>query len=112
MVHSLPTPDTGKNFRFLIRTVGWDDEGDVLADSFLWRIAKQSLCPVVPTRDDAIEVFADNCIIRGIHDGGQQTRSALGSPANCDVPRDGKLNDLPILLTEWDSACIHSLTST
>ena len=44
---------------------------DRFADDLRRRIPENAMCALVPAGDDTIERFADDCVIRGVHDGGQ-----------------------------------------
>src|SRR5579862_5805613 len=46
----------------------------MLPNSFSRGVAEYPFCTLVPTRDDAIEILANDGIIRGGHNGSQQTR--------------------------------------
>src|SRR5580700_7487188 len=52
----------------------WNDEGDMLPNGFFRGIPKYSFRTLVPTRDDAVKALADNGIIGGRYNSGQQTR--------------------------------------
>src|SRR5262245_48444946 len=68
MSDALPPPDPLENFGFLIETLRRNQDGHRLAHD-LWRgVAKESLCTAIPTCDAAVEVFADDRIVRGFND--------------------------------------------
>jgi hypothetical protein len=48
---------------FLFLVIGWNQNCDRFADSFLGQIAKNPLRAAIPTRDDAIEVLADDRVV-------------------------------------------------
>ena len=48
---------------FLFLVIGWNQNRNRLADDFLSQIAKNALRAGIPTRYDAIEVLADDCVI-------------------------------------------------
>ncbi|MGA8503278.1 MAG: hypothetical protein WB683_17125 [Candidatus Sulfotelmatobacter sp.] len=50
----------------------------MLPDGFFSGVPKYAFCTLIPTRDDAIEVLADDGIIGGGYDGSQQTRYFFG----------------------------------
>ena len=63
MIHAFPALEVFENFGFFIETVGGEKNGDRLSDHLFGGIAEYSLGGLVPTADDAIEVFADNRIV-------------------------------------------------
>src|SRR5262249_26236956 len=68
--------DAPENARFLVVPI-WRDEGkDRHANHFLGSIAKETLGPLVPTRDNAVEVFADDGVVKTLDDGGEKPGGA------------------------------------
>ena len=58
MINAITAPDTAKNRVLLMLTLRWNQDGRVLADGLLGRLAKEPLRALVPTCDDAVEVHA------------------------------------------------------
>src|SRR6188472_2566377 len=54
VLNALPAPDTLQNCCFLVESVLWNHHRNWLTDGFIGGIAKQPLCPPVPTSDNAI----------------------------------------------------------
>src|SRR5437660_7125403 len=54
---------------------------DVLADYSLFAIAINTLSCLIPTGDEAVEIFAENGIVRGLHDGCQHSQATLSGLA-------------------------------
>ena len=48
---------------FFFLVVGWNQNGNRLADDFFGQIAKNALRAAVPARDDTIEGLADDCVV-------------------------------------------------
>src|SRR5579862_2492595 len=72
MIHSLASPETTQNVCFFVPSILGDYQGDVLANRFFGCIAEQALRTLVPTRDDAVQILADDGIVGGINDSSQQ----------------------------------------
>ena len=58
----------------------WNDQGDVSPNGFFRGIAIYAFRTLIPARDDAIKVLADNGIIGGGYNRSQQTRYFFGLP--------------------------------
>ena len=67
----LAAADAEHQFEHLAVAGGGDDLGDVLADDLIGREAVDALGRRVPADDDAVEVFADDGVVRGLDDGGK-----------------------------------------
>ncbi len=50
---------------------------DVLANSFLDRVAENALSAAIPAANDAIQVLADNRVVGGLDDGGEMLPKRL-----------------------------------
>jgi len=48
MIDAFAAPDARENLRFLVEPLGWDQDGDRLADDFLGRIAEDALGSAIP----------------------------------------------------------------
>jgi len=68
---ALSVPDAFEHCRLFILAVGWDQKRDRLSDSFFCCIAEDTACAFIPTRDDAIEGDADDCVIAALNNGGE-----------------------------------------
>ena len=71
----LAQADAPENVWFLVVTIWWDDREDGRANHLFGRVAKESLCTLVPAGDNAIEVFADDGVVRALDDRGEQAGS-------------------------------------
>src|SRR6202022_1467308 len=85
MVNAFASSDLLKNKRLLVSTILWDQYRHGLPDNFRGLISEEPGCCVVPAADDAVEIFADNCVIRRVDDGRQALRSLLGTLSLCNV---------------------------
>jgi hypothetical protein len=63
MIEPLTAPDALENLDLLVMAVRRNQDRDGLADDFFRRIAEEPLCSPVPSRDDAVEVFAQDRVI-------------------------------------------------
>ena len=61
--------DARENFRILVVTIHGDEHEDGFADCFARRITEEPPRAGIPACDDAIEVFAQDRIVRGLDDG-------------------------------------------
>src|SRR5271166_3193212 len=66
MVDALPSSDSCQNRSFFILPVFWNHDRDGLADRLSGRVAENSFGAPVPTRDNAIEVLAHDCVVAGV----------------------------------------------
>src|SRR6516165_1068218 len=60
---ALSAPNSLKNYAFFTLPVWRNQNRDRFADRFFGRIAKHSLCALVPTGNDGIEGLADDSVI-------------------------------------------------
>src|SRR6185295_7119588 len=91
MLDALSMSNTLENVRLLTYAVRWNELVDGLADPFGGAVTEQLFGAAVPTRDVAVEVFADDGVIGRIHNGCQEHLVAFGSlqtPAIADISRD------------------------
>ncbi len=56
-------PQFLEDLTFLLNSIGWKDDGNGFAKDFFGVIPQKTLGTQVPTGDDAVEIFADDCII-------------------------------------------------
>src|SRR6266404_2770525 len=73
MVDSLASLESLKNLCFLVPAVGRNDERNVPADRLLCGVPEHSPRTFIPAGDDAIQILADDRVVRGIHDRSQQS---------------------------------------
>jgi hypothetical protein len=66
MVHTFATLEPPENFRLFLLAVRRNQHRNGLADGFLGRVAEQTLRAFVPTGDNAVEVYADDGVVRGV----------------------------------------------
>src|SRR5215510_407509 len=71
MVYLFAAPDAFQNTRLLIRAIRRYQNHDGLTDGLFSRIAEQLLRAFVPTHDDAVQVLADDGVVRRFDDGRQ-----------------------------------------
>ena len=64
--------DAIENTKLLIRAIRWNQDGYRLADDLGDGIAVELFGTGIPGPDDAIQINADDAIVRGFHDRGQQ----------------------------------------
>jgi hypothetical protein len=69
MFDALAAPNTFENRWLLLKPVGRYEDRDRLADDLFGEVAENPLCTLVPACDDAIKVFAYDCVITGLDDG-------------------------------------------
>ena len=74
MVHALSALDALKNHLLFILSLGRDQYRDRLAQCFFGRVAVEMLGTLVPTSNDAGEIFGEDCIIRRFNDGRKKMR--------------------------------------
>src|SRR5262245_7371657 len=75
---ALAAPGALENPQLFVVAVRRDDDLNGLADDFTRLIAKEPFGRAVPTQDGAIEVLADDRVLRGIYDGCQPLSDHLG----------------------------------
>lgn len=73
-----------QDFWLFIQAIGRKQNGDRPSDHFLGRVSEDSFRRLVPAMHDAIEIFADDSVIRRSDDGGKQRlrfreRACLGT---------------------------------
>ena len=76
VLDSLTLADAAKDLRFLVMTLWWDDSEKGRANHLFGSIAKETLCPLVPASDDAVEILADNGVVGALDDGGKESGGA------------------------------------
>ena len=64
MINALPTAHAFDDFWFFINAICRDQDRDWLADDLVRLIAEQPLGTAIPACDDAVEVLADNRVVR------------------------------------------------
>ena len=78
MIDSPAALEPLENLRFFAPEIGRNNKRNVLSDGFLGGVAEYPFRSFIPTRDRTVELFADDRIVRGVHDSGQQTCYLLG----------------------------------
>ena len=81
MINALPPSEGRQNISLFVKTVWRDDQSNMLADSFLGGVSKNSLCSFVPIGDSTVEGFSDNGILRGLDYGSETGERLLGALA-------------------------------
>jgi hypothetical protein len=72
MVDLLSAGDTRQHLDFLTEPVGGNDQGYVLSHGLGRGIAEHSLGPGIPGRNEPLQSFADDGVVRGINNRCQQ----------------------------------------
>ena len=80
MVDALAATDAVENRGFLILPFQWNQNSDGLADDFFGEVAENPFRTLVPARDEAIKVLADDCVVAGFNDGGEPAGLLSRSP--------------------------------
>ena len=78
MVHTFATLEPRENFRFFLLALRRNKHRNGPADGFLGRVAEQALSAFVPTGDNAVKVFADDGVVRGIDNRSQRSGDDIG----------------------------------
>ena len=63
MVDTLSSSDARQDHTLFILPVLWNDDCDGLANSLFGSVAEDTFRTPIPTCDNAIEVFAYNCVV-------------------------------------------------
>ena len=78
-IHVLATPDASEHVVLFRPAIVRDDQRDRAADRLLGRPAEQPLGRAIPGRDATVEHLADDDVIGGVDDGGEQrSRDVVG----------------------------------
>src|SRR5919109_636511 len=77
-------------FFLVASVVGDDQQHDWPPDGLGGRPAKHALRGAIPGRHDAVEILADDDVLRRVDDGGQARASLIEAPALADIPRDDR----------------------
>src|SRR3546814_3876096 len=85
VVDGLAAADAGEDYVFFVVAVGGNQDRHRLPDLFLGGIAEEPLRAAVPACGDAVEVLADDGVVRRLDDGGQALRRRLRGVAQRDV---------------------------
>src|ERR1700730_15135058 len=88
MIDALTSPDPLKDHGFLVPAIGRNYKHNALADGLFSRIAEQALGTFIPTGDHAIQILADNRIVRGTYDSRQQIGGSFGLFSFIDVMKE------------------------
>src|SRR5690349_3935286 len=99
MIDALAALKTGQDFGLLVLPVFRNYEfEDGLADRLFRRIAEQALRPLIPTHDDAVQVLADDRVIRRTHDCTQMSAGFLLFPKRSYVASEAtRVNESSVL---------------
>src|SRR6185369_206605 len=69
MVNPIAAADALQDFRFFLEMIRRNENGYRLADNLLRSISKDPLRTAIPARNDAIQILADDRIVRRFDDG-------------------------------------------
>src|SRR5688572_31016926 len=95
MVHAFTALKSAKNLGLFVKAIRRNDDGNRFADDLGGRVTKQPLRTNVPAANDAVQVFADDSILRRINNSAQQGGCPRGLLAlvdiddRADVPDEG-----------------------
>ena len=78
VIDALTAPYAREDAGLLVVSLSRNQNRDRFADSFFGGIAKQPLRALIPTHNDAVQIFADNGVIRRLDDGGQSLTGLFG----------------------------------
>src|SRR5271166_3565508 len=78
MLDAFSASDTFENLWLLILPVQRHQNRNRFADDLFGYVAEDSLRALIPTRDDAIKVLADDCVVTGLYNGGNALRRVEG----------------------------------
>jgi len=81
MINALAARDTFEDIRVLVLAVRRREHGYVAAHGFLGRVAKNPLGAPIPAPDDALQVFTDDAVVRGLDNRRQPLLRFLGLPS-------------------------------
>src|SRR6185312_6089408 len=73
-VDPLPTRDLPQEDRLLVMELRRNHQGDGFADHFVGRISENPLGTFVPALDNAVQVFANDGVVRRFNNCGQTLR--------------------------------------
>jgi hypothetical protein len=65
------SPDSFEDPRLLVDEARGDQHRNRLTDGFRCGVTEHPCCAIVPTHDGALQIFADNGVVRRFHDGRQ-----------------------------------------
>ena len=82
VLDALAALDARKICWLLVLALRRNEDGNRLADRLFGLVAEKLLRPVIPRCDDAVQVFADDGVVRKLDDGGQALRMALAKRLN------------------------------
>src|SRR6267143_1598416 len=85
---SLPPSELLHGLRNLIGSFRRRQHGNMLAENFLRAVPVDPLRTSVPGRNNAIQIFPDDSILRGFHDGGQLEPLLFNSFTLRDIATD------------------------
>src|SRR5437762_4742953 len=78
VVNGFAAAQPGENVRFFVRSFRRNQQGDRLSDHFGGRVTVEFLGAGVPTGDDSVQIFANDCIVTRFDDRGQPFGNNLG----------------------------------
>ena len=73
--------DAFKDGRLFILPVRGDQNGDRFPKYLFGRVSEKALRTLVPASDDAVKVFAEDCVVRPLNDGRKVVRNHVWLPA-------------------------------
>ena len=72
MIYSVSRLNAPNDLHFFTVAIGGNDESNALANGFFGAISKYPFGTAIPTGDRSIETLADDCVVRGVNDSGEQ----------------------------------------
>ncbi len=88
VVDLLAAADAAEDALGVLDGLGRHEHGDVPADDLLGGVAEDAFRPLVPARDDAVEVLRGDDVVGGLDDGGELLVQQLRPPLLGDVAED------------------------
>ena len=85
MVDPFSPSDSLENDGFLVKSLWRNENSHRFAHGFLSRVAKQPFRALVPARNDAIEILADDGVVRRFHNSGKPGLRLFSLFAHGDV---------------------------
>src|SRR6185312_10577780 len=86
LIHPLSSGNTFQYLRDLIHMAGGGERGCRLADHLLRRIAKNALGPAIPGDDHSSQAVADDGIVGGFDDRGEEAARFISTPLRRGIP--------------------------
>ena len=101
MLDAFAPPQPPHDHREIVGQIRGNQLHNRLPDHLGRRVAVEALGRPIPARDDALERFADDGVVRGFHNGGEVRPDRLGPPLLGNIAGDlGGADDLARTITQ------------